>query len=324
MGNINARDPYYWNVPDDPGIRNDHWMQHLSGGVRISELSIPGTHNTMAREGVLWAWCQSLSLMLQLLVGIRFLDIRCRHFKNALPIHHEAYYQNADLTDVLSVSINFLTTHPSETILMRIKQEYTAKDNNVTFYESVQAAISRFPRERFWTRNQIPYLRQCRGKIVVIDDFSNGLSGIWWGGSLVNKEDAWKSISKREKWNKVAAHLDEAVGSNISNQLYITFTSFTSGIEAARELAGEMNPKLGNHIHSKRGRFGIIANNYPGPQLISDIINTNSIQSASEMEPSVCSANCSASNEVAAILPHDLAACVYIHLRCVFDFLIQK
>ena len=274
MGNINARDPDYWNVPEDPGVRNEQWMQPLSDDLKISQLSIPGTHNSMAREGNLWVWCQSLSLIVQLLVGVRFLDIRCRHFKNSLPIHHEAFYQNADLTDVLSTAVSFLSAHPSEVILMRIREEYKAEDNNITFYDSVQAAFNRFPRERFWTKNEIPTLGECRGKIVIFDDFSRGRSGIRWGGFLTNKEDDWRS-SENEKWNKVQAHLEEARGRHRSDQLYITFTSFTSGIEAPRELARRMNPKLQNYVSGKRERMGIIASDYPGPQLISDVIETN-------------------------------------------------
>ena len=75
-------------------------------------------------------WCQSLSLIVQLLVGIRFLDIRCRHYRNGLPIHHEAFFQKADLSDVLSTTVSFLSTHPSEVIFMRIKEEYDAEGNN--------------------------------------------------------------------------------------------------------------------------------------------------------------------------------------------------
>ena len=275
MGNINARDPYYWNVPDDPGVRNENWMQPLSNNLSISQLSVPGTHNTMARDGNLWVWCQSLSLIVQLLVGIRFLDIRCRHYRNGLPIHHEAFFQKADLSDVLSTTVSFLSTHPSEVIFMRIKEEYDAEGNNRSFYDSVQDAFNRFPRGAFWTKNEIPSLGECRGKIVVLDDFSQGRSGIYWGrGGWVNTEDTFDA-SKDDKWNKVKAYLDEAVSSSSSAQLYVTFTSFTSGVHAPRELARWMNPMLGEYVHGKKGRYGIIANNYPGPQLITDIIQLN-------------------------------------------------
>lgn len=145
MGNINARDPDYWNVTDDPGVRNLNWMERLPSSTSVAQLSVPGTHDTMARDGNIWVWTQSLSLMIQLLVGVRFLDIRCRHFNDGLPIHHDAYYQNTNFDAVLSTVIGFLDSYPSETIFMRVKKEYYASGNTRSFSEQVQISLNRYP-----------------------------------------------------------------------------------------------------------------------------------------------------------------------------------
>eukprot|EP00731_Ephydatia_muelleri_P000757 Em0001g757a len=279
MGNINARDPDYWNVADPPDRAYSHlnWMQDFPDNTSIAQLSIPGTHDTMAHAGVLWAWTQSLALIVQLSLGIRFLDIRCRHYRDSLPVYHGFVYEGVYFEDVLQTTINFLEANPSEVIIMRIEETYSAAENTRgrTFAQQVRIAIDAFPADRFWTINQIPTLEQCRGKIVVVDGFADGTMGIRWAD--VHLEDHWKT-SATNKWAYVRNHLDTALQSSTSpTALFLTFSSFTSGIQAPRELARSMNPKLHEYVRGKKeGRLGIIATDYPGPELIRDIILTNS------------------------------------------------
>ena len=81
--------------PDPESFATHNWMEKLPGSKKLSEFNIPGTHNTMAYSysGIQAGWvnCQSLDLKKQLEVGIRFLDIRCRHVKDRFEIHHAAY-----------------------------------------------------------------------------------------------------------------------------------------------------------------------------------------------------------------------------------------
>src|SRR5687767_170537 len=66
------------------------WMGALYDNVLVSQISIPGTHDSGARfepfPGT--AKCQNLTISQQLDAGIRFLDIRNRHIDNAFAIHH--------------------------------------------------------------------------------------------------------------------------------------------------------------------------------------------------------------------------------------------
>ncbi len=66
------------------------WMRDLDGKRRLSELSIPGTHNAGATLEPIpgTACCQSLSIAEQLAAGVRFLDIRCRHLNDSFSIYH--------------------------------------------------------------------------------------------------------------------------------------------------------------------------------------------------------------------------------------------
>eukprot|EP00731_Ephydatia_muelleri_P015950 Em0009g374a len=269
MGNAHATDPDYWNVTDDPGVRNLDWMQRLPSSTSVALLSIPGTHDSMARDGGPAVWTQSLSLLVQLMVGVRFFDIRCRHFNDGLPIHHEAYYQNANFDEVLQTTIGFLDSHPSETVFMRVKEEYIASGNTRSFREQVQISLNRYP-GRFWTLNRIPTLGESRRKIVILDNFAGGAMGIAWDG--IDLEDNYSTIFEF-KWFYVRNHLNRARGSTWSPAMFITFSSFASALP--RDLARGMNPKLHSYVRENRGRLGIIASDYPGPKLIGDIIAHN-------------------------------------------------
>ena len=204
------------------------------------------------------------------MVGVRFFDthVRCRHFNDGLPIHHGLFYQNANFDDVLLTTISFLNSHPSETVLMRVKEEYDASGNTRSFSEQVQISLNRHP-GRFWTEDRIPTLGESRGKIVILDNFVGSAMGIAWNG--IDLQDNW-SADEDEKWSYVKTHLDTARGRTGSPAMFITFSSFTSGAQAPRELARKMNPKLQSYVRSNGGRLGIIASDYPGPKLIGDTI----------------------------------------------------
>ena len=137
MGNAAAKDPDYWNVPDDPGVRNLNWMARLPSSTSIAQLSVPGTHDSMACDGNIWVYTQSLSLIIQLMVGVRFFDIRCRHFNDGLPIHHGAFYQNANFDDVLRTTINFLN------IVIHLKPFLCASRKSTMRQETQEVSVNR-------------------------------------------------------------------------------------------------------------------------------------------------------------------------------------
>ncbi len=79
---------------------NPDWMGKLKDDVKLSQLSIPGTHDTMSRFGGVFVETQTLTLANQLESGIRLLDIRCRHIRYnpdryVFAIVHGPVHQNA-------------------------------------------------------------------------------------------------------------------------------------------------------------------------------------------------------------------------------------
>lgn len=105
-------------------ISHSSWMGDIPDDVLVTALSIPGTHNSGCIVGPLGvAKTQNLDIPEQLNAGIRFLDIRLAHYQDGLLVHHDVIYMGKSYKDVLEICAEFLAQHPSETILMLVKEE---------------------------------------------------------------------------------------------------------------------------------------------------------------------------------------------------------
>jgi 1-phosphatidylinositol phosphodiesterase len=108
----------------DGSTMHSSWMRGISDDARVTSLSIPGTHNSCSIGGILgFTKTQDVDLTDQLNAGIRFLDIRLSHYQDNLFVHHDVVHMGKCYADVLAVCSSFLDRHPSETILMSIKDE---------------------------------------------------------------------------------------------------------------------------------------------------------------------------------------------------------
>ncbi|MFC6081732.1 phosphatidylinositol-specific phospholipase C domain-containing protein [Sphaerisporangium aureirubrum] len=114
------------------------WMAQVPEHTSLAELSVPGTHDTLAVYGGDAVETQEnheqngqpggKSLAFQLGAGIRAIDIRVRivpdENDNAkFAVHHGAQYLHANFDDVIREMSTFLAAHPSETILLNVKAE---------------------------------------------------------------------------------------------------------------------------------------------------------------------------------------------------------
>ena len=113
---------------------NTNWMSLLDNGVPLRKLTIIGSHSSMGSGPLnLTYQTQSNSLMGQMQMGMRALDIRCRHFNNQFHIHDRDMFLNHTLDSVIMIVRSFLQTYPRETILMHIVEEFTPSGNSRTF-----------------------------------------------------------------------------------------------------------------------------------------------------------------------------------------------
>jgi 1-phosphatidylinositol phosphodiesterase len=176
-----------------PGGINYRWMKGLRDDLRVSELSLPGTHDSMATPercgryyvdfGISTDVCatQVLPLGGQLTAGIRALDIRARRDENTFHLVHGSVDLDATFDYVLDVIQEFLTNEKSEFILMRLKEEGDAEDSDMEFHEIFEEYRLQYP-DLFWEPNKSGHENNpmlgtegdpdsIRGKIVVLQNF---------------------------------------------------------------------------------------------------------------------------------------------------------
>lgn len=83
-------------------------------------------------------------------------------------MHHDRYYLNQNFGDVLNKTVAFLRDNPEEVVYMRLKQEYSSK-NDHTFNHILNTRYLQDSRWRdyFYYGNANPTLSETRGKIVI-------------------------------------------------------------------------------------------------------------------------------------------------------------
>ncbi|PHD59071.1 two domain protein [Bacillus toyonensis] len=218
------------------GYTNRNWMANIPNSRRISQLSIPGTHGSMALHGgpggpiaATWAINQTMNLETQLNSGIRFIDIRCRHEHNNFAMYHGIVFQYAYFgSHVLEPVIRFLRQNPSETILMYIQEEHTPTGNTRTFAETFESFF-RPNQDFFWNPNSLnPTLEEVRGKIILLQAFpsNRGWFGMNWGS--LDRQDRWEVDGPNDIYNKwIAVRNQFSRAMNDRNRIHVNFLSGT-------------------------------------------------------------------------------------------------
>ncbi|XP_070554628.1 1-phosphatidylinositol phosphodiesterase-like [Ptychodera flava] len=272
------RPDYY--TGNDAGISYPDRMSNLTDDMSLANLSIPGTHHTMTfrGHGGPLAQCQSWNLDTQLDAGIRFLDIRCRHFYDVLTIHNGVYYQHAIFIGVLRTVTSFLRRHPHEAVLMRVKKEHTEYGDR-SMEELFREAIGMFDSKFFWTINSMPNLGEARGKIVFLDDFADGRVGVKYSDAEIADDWEVPVLLPKEldaKWESVKNNVNEA-SEDRSNRMFLTYTSGSSNRVFAYAVADQINPKLFEFIinNPDRKKWGTVVMDFPGGPLVEKIILSN-------------------------------------------------
>ncbi len=277
-------------------IEMNSWMSGLQDNISISKISIPGTHDSGARvdapvvSGT--AKTQDLSIAEQLNAGVRFLDIRCRHIDNAFTIHHGAIYQNLNFDDVLNACYAFLNSHPSETIIMSVKEEYDASNTTRSFEQTFDSYVQKNPSKWDLGAN-IPTLGAVRGKIKLLRRFSSGttkgINASPWADNItfdinnsgvqLKVQDYYKVTNNDDKWNGISSLLNEAKN-DTNGKLFVNFTSGYKpgifGIPSIPTVSNNINPRLKTFFQSNtHGSFGIMPIDFVNAELSQLIVNTN-------------------------------------------------
>ncbi|EME23664.1 phosphatidylinositol-specific phospholipase C [Rhodococcus triatomae] len=278
---------------------NPDWMGGLPDDIGLSELSLPGTHDTMAARASVFAETQDVDLPIQLRAGVRALDIRTRHFRDVFPIHHGLEYLDTNFTDVVVQLTDFLRDHPTEAVVMRLKEEYTAAENTRSYEDTLDWYIHDNPetgvrlREHLWHAdgNRFPTLGEARGKIVVIQGFdSEKPFGPRWATAGMDIQDTYELAELRDvdrKWDLVRAQFDRAAAGDpqtfFVNHLSATgnpvaLVTGTVPVTVARGVPGTTGilTRAEDHLTANpTGRTGAVMADYPTPELVDELVARN-------------------------------------------------
>lgn len=282
---------------------NPDWMSALPDDLPISALSVPGTHDTMSihggkagpavvtqetfDSGCADPGCASIrTLGTQLEAGVRALDIRVRRDEaGELTVQHGGFSQHVDLDRVLEATEQFLSRHPRELVLMRLKAECTndGKPFQCSDAESRppdSALIDRYlnAHRSVWRpaaigRAAIPRIADVRGQLVVLC-----ADGIDQRGLPLDVQDMWNGPSREDKWAAVATHLGSiaAHGGTVLSMDYLSASGVPDPSKFPDRYATFENQRALDYL---RGRpdisAGVVMMDFPGPALVGEIIAHN-------------------------------------------------
>lgn len=263
----------------------DGWMSFLPDTASLTSLSIPGTHDSLARYGGAMVACQQYGVAEQLERGVRFLDVRCRAIDGVFTIHHGFVYQEINFGKVLQHCRDFLRQHPRETILMRLQQEYSSASAD-EFKRIFDAEYLSAASDILCIAETVPTLGQARGKVILLSGMPY-VGGIWFNSDnpdlVLEDEYSIPTLFHRgRKWDTIVAALEKAREAPHNRRLHISFTSGW-GIGCCPFLAaGYMNPALVEWLRTQPGstprRLGVIPIDWIGcyeKDLVSLIVQQN-------------------------------------------------
>ena len=214
------------------------WMKEVDDSKLLSQISIPGTHDSCALYSIgdLAGKCQDLSIAKQLDMGARYLDIRLELKNGELKVVHGLVDERDTFDNVVAICQAFLAKHNSETIIMAIKEENVAKKGD--FSKTLEEKIDK-NKDLWYLENTIPSLADVRGKIVLFSRYNNTHYGVnlyngWQDNSIFNLtnglntyhvQDHYKFENVETKWSDVVECLDFGNTNILPNVFTINYCS---------------------------------------------------------------------------------------------------
>ncbi|QGZ97289.1 hypothetical protein GE118_00525 [Mycoplasma sp. NEAQ87857] len=277
------------------------WMKDVNDNKKFTELNIPGTHDSgmWAGNGIAWAfgsaWAktQSKSWVDQLKQGIRFFDIRVNRSRELWIIHGAAYSYYENLSTALDAFKKFLKAHPSETVIVRVKDEnYSVKGPDREWGRWFENVINSSKYSDVMYQNTSrrydvnPSLKELRGKIFILNHMHHHISQDYSHGRLyrtsLDQQDEYDT-NEDTKVNKVIEHVKRV--NNSDDRTYsVNFFSRANG-EKPWYTAGGVNRKVLKWMLTQNNltKLGIVPMDYPGDSLVLNIVKTNYYLSDSQL-----------------------------------------
>ncbi|KAL2886708.1 1-phosphatidylinositol phosphodiesterase [Ceratocystis lukuohia] len=297
-----------WSLDVGSGQYAD-WMANIKDDTPLSSLSIPGTHNSMTDKlDNSFLKSQNTHLAQQLTGGIRYIDITLQNTDKNLFVYHGNTNTGYNFEEVLTTIYNFLDEHCREAVIIRI-QKSSWLNRSRSFTELLREYLSpgtpigeRASKYVYNLGNPasttLPTLKDIRGKLFILQDFDSKPSGIFgfpWSSSLISNHHFKFGVGNLlvgAKWHTVKKHI-EGLAEKSAETLYITDMTVSVGSKPIKIAVGDkadpgMNGRLGNFLKAakrgdsndfffgfKRIRLGVISMDFPGKNLVEQILKFN-------------------------------------------------
>jgi 1-phosphatidylinositol phosphodiesterase len=289
----------------------NNWLSRIDGSKNISELSIPGTHESCAIVPAWNAQCQASTIIQQLNSGARFLDIRLQiagsSGDNYLTAFHDSIPELIHFGEILQECLQFLEANPTEFILMSVKNE---GDTTNQFQDLLMDTYLNKVKDKCYLGNEFPTVDEVRGKIVLFSRYiypnpsaplpdpcvKYGIDCRPWFDNTtftINRVLPLSPIHVQDHYQLSGSDMQTVMGfvvgypgkiTAIENQidavekgaltdLYINFCSASDdGLSAPTKIAEYVNPRINNALQKlSNTRVGIM--NFDFPENTPDIIS---------------------------------------------------
>ena len=260
-----------YNDSSSPSRHHLDWMKDIPDNTKLSQMTIPGTHDSCSLFGICCARTQTWTLVEQMRAGLRFFDIRLRRIDNTLRAYHGFVDQKETFDHILIYAFDFLDKNPTETIIMEIISEYEPKNSTKSFRELYEDDTKTYNDKIVSYNNKDITLGEIRGKLLVVKVFEGSTSRI--PNFLIQNSWSVNFICyMNKKKRKIKENLHRAIAIN-DNQIILNYLSASSDYAMMTPYTAA---KQCNEIPMRyHGRLGIVLADYPGEDLIEHLINQN-------------------------------------------------
>lgn len=261
------------------------WMKNVDNDTKVTDLIIPGSHDSGALHSIgdVAGKCQSLSIQEQLKIGIRFFDIRLMLEKDDFNIMHSFVDQKTKFDGVLKDMVQFIEKYPSEFLLISIKKENDSVKNTESFESRLYKELSQYS-DIISFDNKLPdTIEEARGKIYILSRFDHADYGIpaydgWLDSTSFYMNDMY--IQDNYRINDIEEKKNDILNTfDIDNKLILNYTScyFDSGFPPsyAATPAKEINPWLIELLKNDDTYKGIIISDFVTSELVEAMIERN-------------------------------------------------
>ena len=271
------------------------WMTSLADATSLAAITLPGTHDSAAIHepipGI--AQTQTLTFEEQFAAGVRYFDVRCRNYQDTFTLYHGSVDEDQTFAATVAVMYSFLAAHPSETLIVSIKEELVGYEITLPFDQVMANYIAAMP-DRWSTAETLPVLGDVRGKIVLLRRFDTTLAplgisaapGVWTddatftitGPANLRVEDDYVVTDDAEKWKQITSLFGEARAANDPSTLYLAYTSgyqMSSGLPDISSVSDTINPMLDTYFAMATGFYGVVVMDFATATRVHAVLAAN-------------------------------------------------